>query len=63
MNDEKDKRIAELEDVIRPFAEAWNMHSWKDIPVSKMKFNLGSNVKLEDWERAAAALAHVREED
>jgi hypothetical protein len=52
MSDEEKKELEELRKAIRPFLEAYELHK-NDSPLSKRKFNMSLNVRIEDWEKLA----------
>jgi hypothetical protein len=54
--EEKDKRIEELEDLLRPFAEAYRLHLRDDKRVTQLKIAMSMNTSVEDWRAAFVEL-------
>lgn len=58
--EEKDRRIAELEKLLRPFADAHRLHLNDDRRVSELKSVMVMDTSVEDWR---AAFVHFYGED
>ena len=56
-----EERIALLEALLRPFAEAYKLHKDQDVLVSKLKARLVADTSPEDWKSAYEALYPVLE--
>lgn len=52
----EEKRIEELENLLRPFAEAYRLHKDDDEAVSKLKARMEKNTRIDDWRGAFVAL-------
>jgi hypothetical protein len=55
----EEKRIEELENLLRPFAEAYRLHKDDDRRVTSLKTVLAMNTSLEDWKSAYETLYGV----
>lgn len=52
----EEKRIEELEALLRPFAEAYRLHLRDDKRVTQLKMSMSMNTSVEDWRSAFVAL-------
>jgi len=52
----EEKRIKELEALLRPFAEAYRLHLRDDKRVTQLKMSMSMNTSVEDWRSAFVAL-------
>lgn len=52
----EEKRIEELENLLRPFAEAFRLHLRDDKRVTQLKMSMSMNTSVEDWRNAFVAL-------
>lgn len=50
------KRIEELEKLLRPFAEAYRLHLGDDRRVSELKSVMAMDTSVEDWKAAYECL-------
>ena len=57
----EEKRIQELEALLRPFAEAYRLHKDQDVVMSKLKARLVADTSPSDWEAAYVAVYGVEE--
>lgn len=52
----EEKRIEELENLLRPFAEAFRLHLRDDRRVTQLKIAMSMNTSVEDWRAAFVEL-------
>lgn len=51
-----EERIQKLEDLLRPFAEAYRLHLRDDKRVTQLKIAMSMNTSVEDWRAAFVEL-------
>ncbi len=51
-----EERIQKLEDLLRPFADAYRLHLRDDKRVTQLKIAMSMNTSVEDWRAAFVEL-------